>query len=205
MQRVRVISLALCAAVLAAGCASRPRRVRPPTVPATRPSLRDTTRPTSRPAVHVSDVQVQPLPEQTYFYVRTRTTFENVEQAVDGALAALAQAAADGRVAFAGPPTFVYLGATAELKRPFTLDVGFPVAAGARPFGRFRVRTLPPLRAATVTYTGPASLIDKAYDRLVPAMEAAGHQPADETREVYLEWDGPESERNRALVGIGLR
>jgi effector-binding domain-containing protein len=150
-------------------------------------------------------MQVQTLPEQTYFHVRKNTTFQDVERAMDEALADLSRAAEAGRVTFTGPPTFVYLGLTDELSRPFTLDVGYPVDEGTRPFGRFRVRTLDPLKAAAVTYTGPVSMIDKGYDRLIPAMEASGLQPAGETREVYLEWHGPDSEQNQALIGIGIK
>ena len=76
---------------------------------------------------------------------------------------------------------------------------------GTRPFGRFKVRPLAALRCASVTYTGPVPTIDKAYDRLIPAVQGAGLITTDETRELYLNWEGPDSPNDQVLVAIGLR
>ena len=60
-------------------------------------------------------------------------------------------------------------------------------------------------RCASVTYTGPVTTIDKAYDRLIPAIQRAGLITTDETRELYLNWEGPDSPTDEVLVAIGLR
>lgn len=203
-----VFAGALLVAALAAGCAyhpAKPRRPDPPEDEDARPSLRPTTEATSRPAVRVSAMQVQTLPPATYFYVPARTTFQDIQRPIEQAMSQLGRAAADGKVTFAGPPTFVYRGATAELNRPFDLEVGFPVAEGTRPFGPFKVKELRPFRCATVVYTGPVALIDKAYDQLIPATEAAGLRATDEARETYLRWDGPDSPDNQTLVAVGVK
>jgi effector-binding domain-containing protein len=189
------------------GCAyhPKPHRPEPSDEAATRPSLRPTTDATSRPAIHVTAMQVQTLPAQTYFYVPARTTFQEIQQPIGQAMGELGRAAADGKVAFTGPPTFVYRGATPELNRAFDLEVGFPVAEGTKPFGPFKVRAMGPFRCATVVYTGPVSLIDKAYDQLIPAMDRAGLQPTDETRETYWKWGGPDAADNQTLVAVGVR
>ena len=115
----------------------------------------------------------------------------------------LRKAVEDGKVRVVGPPTFVYLGVTGELDKPFDLEVGFPVAEGTPPAGRFQVRMLAALKCGSVEFTGPVYLIDKAYDRLVPAIQAAGLEPVPEAREVYLKWEGMDSPENQILVALG--
>jgi effector-binding domain-containing protein len=205
------VALVLCLTVLVAGCASKPRHRRPATNPFTRPSEpRPSTGPAptlaaSRPASNVSDLEIRTLPAQSFLYARTRTTYSDMQRPVEQIMADLGQAAADGRFQPAGPVTFVYLGAKQELSKAFDLDIGFPVTPGTRPFGRFKVRTLPAFRCASVTYTGPVTTIDKAYDRLIPAVQQAGLITTDETREIYLNWEGPDSPNDQVLVSIGLR
>lgn len=191
-------------------CAPKPRHRPSASNPFTRPSdPRPSTAPAtlaaSRPASSVSEMQVQTLPAQAFLYARTRTTYSDIQRPVEQIMAELGQAAADGRFQPAGPATFIYFGAKQELSKAFDLEIGFPVPAGTRPFGRFKVRPLPAFRCASVSYTGPVTTIDKAYDRLIPAIQQAGLITTDETRELYLNWEGPDSPNDQVLVAIGLR
>lgn len=196
----------------AAGCAQETRRIsdRPPPPanastppgPLTKPVLA----PLSQPSFAVSDVTERSLAaEPAYAYVSARTTVRELPRAVAAAMAELAAAEEAGRATFVGPATLVYRGMTGELERPFTLEVGFPVPDGTPPSGRVQVRPLPALRAAAVTFAGPVSAIDKAYDRLLPAVAARKLRPTGEAREVYLRWDGPGSAANQILVAVGVR
>lgn len=202
-------AMALCALALIAGCASHHPR-RPPTGPWAMPSSRPwlTSRPAMRAAVHVSPMTVQTLPAPTgqlYFYASATTTALDVQKRIERMSAELQQAADEGRVTFTGPCVFVFRGKTAELQKPFVVEVGFLVADGTRPFGPFRVRRLEPFHCAAVTLDGPASLIDKAYDELEPAIDAAGFQRTDEAREIYLNGEGPDSPDDRVLVAVGVK
>jgi effector-binding domain-containing protein len=85
------------------------------------------------------------------------------------------------------------------------VEIGFAVADGTRPFGRFQLRRLAAFRCAAVTLNGPGSLIDKAYDKLDPAVDAAGLRRTDEVREVYMNWQGPDFPNDQILVGIGVK
>jgi effector-binding domain-containing protein len=193
------------------GCTQNPKPRPPRTArrPTTRtidwPSTFPTTGPAVRTDFRVSDMRVESLEPRTYFYVHETATFQTLPRKVGEALAELGSAEAEGRVRFDGPRVMRYLGATQELNKPFELEVGFPVAAGTEPFGKFKVRReTEPFRCATVTFRGPVTLIDKAYDKLIPAMQAAGVQATDEAREVYSRWDGPGAPTNEVLVGIGV-
>ena len=188
----------------AMGCAHHHERLHlsPWTRPASRPS---TSQSASRPPVRVTPMTIQVLPPQTYFYESATVTALNVQQAIERLTADLTQAADDGTVKFVKPCTFVFQGRSAELQKPFTLDVGFPVAIGTHATGRFKVRQLPPFRCAAVMFTGPGSLIDKAYDELDPSVDSARLKRTDESREVYVNWEGPDSPNDQVLVGIGVK
>ena len=192
------------------GCTQNPKP-RPPRI-ARRPTTQSidwpSTFPTTGPAVrtdfYVSEMRSESLEPRTYFYVRETVTFQTLPRKVGQALAELQAASDEGRVRFEGPRVLRYLGATQELNKPFELEVGFPVAPGTAPFGKFKVRhETEPFRCAAVTFRGPMTLIDKAYDKLIPAMQAAGLAATDEAREVYLRWDGPSAPTNEVLVGVG--
>jgi effector-binding domain-containing protein len=148
---------------------------------------------------------VQTLSAQNFFFEAVRTTPLDLQRAIDRITADLAQAANEGKVSYTGPCVFVFHGRSTELRRPFTLEIGFPVADGIRPFGHFQLKKLAAFRCATVTFIGPGSLIDKAYDKLDPAIDAAGLSRTDETREVYLNWAGPDFPSDQVLVGIGVK
>lgn len=186
------------------GCAThrhRPLALSPWTPLTSRPA----SRPSSRASVSVSAMTVQTVPGQNFFYESARTTALDLQHTIDRITADLAQAVNDGTVSFVGPCTFVFRGRSAELRRPFTVEVGFAVPEGTRPFGHFQVRKLPAFHCAVVTFSGPGSLIDKAYDKLDPAVDAARLRRTDEVREVYLKWEGPDSPEDQILVGIGVK
>jgi effector-binding domain-containing protein len=191
-------------------CAPKPRHRLPASNPFTRPvdprpTTSAATLAASRPASSVTELEVQTLPAQTFLYAHTHTTYSDMQRPVEQIMSELGQAAADGRFQPAGPVTFVYFGAKQELSKAFDLEIGFPVPPGTRPFGRFKVRPLAAFRCASVTYSGPVTTIDKAYDRLIPAMQRAGLITTDETRELYLNWEGPDSPNDQVVVAIGLR
>jgi effector-binding domain-containing protein len=188
----------------AAGCAAHHHRrlVLSPWTPLT---SQPASLPSSRASVTVSEMTLQNLPEQNFFYESTRSTPLALQQTIERITADLAQAENDGKVTFTGPCVFVFRGRSAELRRPFTVEIGFAVAGGARPFDHFQVRRLTAFHCAAVTFKGPGSLIDKAYDVLDPAVDVAGLRRTDETREVYLNWQGPNSPQDQILIGIGVK
>jgi effector-binding domain-containing protein len=190
--------------LILSGCAPH-RHQRLQLAPWNRPASRPSSQPTSRAAIHVSAMTIQTWPQQDYFFESRRTTALDVRQAIDRATAELAQAANDGKVRFTGPCIFVFLGRSTDLQKPFMLQVGFPVSPGVKPFGNLQVKSLAAFRCASVDFSGPGALIDKAYDKLEPAVEAAKLPRTDEVREVYINWDGPDSPDDQIRVGIGVR
>jgi hypothetical protein len=187
-----------------AGCAAH-RHKRLLLSPWTPLTSRPVSRPASRASISVSGLTVQTLPEQSFFFESSRTNALDLQRTIDRLTADLARAANDGSVTFSGPCVFVFMGKSTELRKLFTVEIGFAVPDGTRPFGRFQVRRLPAFHCAAVTLAGPGALIDKAYDVLDPAVDAAGLRRTDEIREIYLNWNGPDSPDDQIMVGIGVK
>ena len=172
-----------------------------PAVPLTKPALA----PLTQPAYGLSNVVEQTLPAQPAFaHVSVRTTVRTLSASIDGAMAELFKHP-DLGPQIVGPSILVYRGVTPSLDQPFVLEVGFPVREAFQPTGAVKVRPLPALHCLTAEFTGPVRAIDKAYDRLLPTVAARKLRQSGETREVYLRWDGPDSENNQILVAVGVR
>ena len=72
--------------------------------------------------------------------------------------------------------------------------VGAQIAAGITKF-----------KCATILYTGPVNEQSKAYEKLIPAITAAGLKPTGEEREMCLYWEGLESSNNVFIMMIGIK
>src|SRR5205814_254550 len=68
-----------------------------------------------------------------------------------------------------------------------------------------KVREAEPFNSATFFYTGTVNDQGKAYEKLVPAMKAAGLVPTGEEREMCLYWEGVESGNNVFFMQVGIK
>ncbi|MGH7176817.1 MAG: hypothetical protein ACREJC_05495 [Tepidisphaeraceae bacterium] len=153
----------------------------------------------------VSKMRVQEFKGTSYFFTTTQTTIAQMSPVVTKMMQDLGAAVGEHSVHVMGAPVFVYKGATGEMDKPFTLEVGFPVDSATKPVGEFKVRELEPMRCATVLFSGPMAQIGQAYQQVFPELFAAGLQPSGESREMHVYWEGLESPNNMVLIQIGLK
>lgn len=163
--------------------------------------------PTTRPAATdtlISDMRVQTIAPITYLHDSDRTSFQDIAKRIDRTLPNLTRAVDEGKIHPKGPVIFVYRDMT-DLSKPFTLDIGMPVAEnGAAPEG-FSVTRLTEFKCATILYSGPVGGIGKAYEKLMSQITAANLEPVAGSREFYLYWEGPESVNNVVQIQIGIK
>jgi effector-binding domain-containing protein len=162
-------------------------------------------RPATQPAeCLVGEMHIQRIPAINYFYGSAETTFAQLPETTGRIMPDIIKSQEEGKVRSVGPDLFVYRGLTGDMGKPFTLEMGFPVAEDAKAFGNFRIRKLDPVRCATILYTGPTARISKAYEKLMPAIFAAGLKPTGESREFYLYWENPDSLNNVVQIQVGI-
>lgn len=194
--------------LLATACTS-PQPAKAPPRPATRgvllPLTKPTVAPVTQPAYSLSNFADQTLPATPAFAsVSRQTTLRDIQSAIDGAMKDLFKDPNLGRN-IVGPTTFVYAGMTGSLDEVFTLEIGFPVQPAYRPADGITVRALPAIRCLSVDFEGSLKAIDKAYDKLMPAIESRKLKRTGEIREVYFKWEGAASDGNQILIAVGVK
>ena len=149
-------------------------------------------------------MRVQDYKAETYFYTSTETTINQIHGVVSDTLPKMFAAIKENNVDVTGPMIFVYHGATQDRDKPFQLEIGFMVAAGAKEAGDFKVRELAAFHCASVIYSGPIAQVGLAYQGLFTELFGAGLQPNGETREMYLYWEAPDSPNNVQIIMAGV-
>lgn len=189
------------------GCASPT----PSTAPADRPGVRGepltkpVLAPLTQPVYSLSNFADQTLPATSAFAsIARQTTLRAIQPTIDSVMRDLFKDPELGRN-IVGPSLFVYTGMTGTLDEVFTLEIGFPVQPNYQPAEGIAVRPLPAMRALTVDFEGSLRAIDKAYDKLIPAVAARKLSRSGEVREIYYRWDGPEAVTNQVLVAVGVQ
>lgn len=198
------------AALALAGCSSH--RAHPSSLPSSRPApatsaaSRPALPPLSQPIYSLSKVTEQTQPAHAVFAsVTTRATFRDLQKAIQSAMTDLTAASSENAIQFVGPPIFIYQGATAgELDKPFTLEIGFPAAPGAKASEKVQIKPLPAMKSLAVSIEGPISAIDKAYDAIVPEAQKRKLRQTGEVREVYNRWEGGDSLHNQIVIAVGV-
>lgn len=192
---------------LAVSCVPQPSRA-PAARPATRGVLLPLTKPTlapvTQPVYTLANFADQTLPAIPVFAsVARQTTLRDIQSAIDGAMRELFKDPNFGGQ-IDGPNTMVYSGMSGSLDEVFTLEVGFPVRTGYQAPQGVIVRGLPAMRCLSVDFEGSIKAIDKAYDKLIPAVEARKLKRTGEVREIYYRWEGPASDANQILIAVGV-
>jgi effector-binding domain-containing protein len=162
--------------------------------------------PLSQPSYSLSKVTEQTQPAYAVFAsVTTRATFRDLQKAIQSAMTDLTAASANNAIQFAGSPVFIYRGATpAELDKPFSLEIGFPAAPGATGNEKVQIKSLPAMKSLAVSFEGPISAIDKAYDAVIPEVQKRNLRQTGEAREVYNRWEGGDSLHNQIVIAVGV-
>jgi len=161
--------------------------------------------PAQQKDVQLSEVAVRTLAAQTYLYVETETTFDQIGQTVVPVIERLEKLREEKKVSSGGSLIFVYHDAVMDLGKKFKLDVGFVVPEGTKaPDGGFKVRTLEPFKCATVLYGGPITSVASAYEKVMPAATGQGRKLTGESREYYLYWEGDQSVNNVEMIAVGI-
>ena len=196
-----------------AGCATTYHRVRTPMTDleqedpdpawqgATQPDW-PATQPTTRPALAVTPMALATWHGEWVLTASMVTAPVREQHDIERLRRELLHASAGAHVPLLGSMTIIFHGRVNELAAPFTMDVGVAVPAGTHGVGRFNVRYNDEFRCAAVTCTGPAAFVDKGYDVLEPAIDAAGLKRSGETREVYSSFGGGGEERFSLGEGV---
>lgn len=188
------IALMLC---IAGGCHVRP---------AARPALDESGAriPADRLPFELSAMRIEHLPGIRYYFARFRTSRDAMAAPIAQVEADLRQTIVAGQLKAAGDLLVVLHDPSEDAAKPFNWEVGLPVEGVATSAGIFGVRDLPAFHCATITYSGPARLLDRGIDALIARTIAAGYVPDGTIRERFANWQTQSPGRIEALIELGI-
>lgn len=100
---------------------------------------------------------------------------------------------------------FVSHGIPQDHTTRFTLDLCLPATKPAHYTGKYRFKELSPFDCANIEVHGPLSnLFSHGYGPLIRELHANNVRLSGQSRELYLEWYGPDSCSNRIELQIGV-
>ncbi|MCL5999114.1 MAG: hypothetical protein M1546_24085 [Chloroflexi bacterium] len=156
------------------------------------------------PEFMIGQMRVQTASAFDYFYASKEITMDEIGKAFNELIPQIVAAQNAGKVITAGPVVALYL-CTGETWQRFTLEVGFPVAAGTQPVDGVKVRKVSALRCASLLYWGDLAHLSKAYEALEAAMKQAGLKMGPDCREWYLHFENDQSPNNVILLQLGIQ
>ena len=163
-----------------------------------------------KPAISIGEMRIQTIPAMPYLAMPAETTFAKMGAPVKTGFDRVFGAAYEAKLFVARPTMLVYQGGPHvhfQPQQPFKMEIGVIVADDAKvdPAGDIKIRKTEPFKCATILYTGPVNEQGQAYQKLIPAMTAAGLKPTGEERELCLYWEGPESSSNVFMMMVGIK
>ena len=153
----------------------------------------------------IGEMHVQTIPAQDYLYGTAETTFEKMGDVINKYIPMLTDGIKSGKITQKNCAMFVYKGVSDDMSKPFTLEVGWCVDDKTKEQGELKLRKTAEYKCATMLYTGPLSNIGKVFEKLIPAIKAAGYEMTGESREMYLWFESPESPNNVVQVQVGIK
>ena len=100
---------------------------------------------------------------------------------------------------------FIYKGVQPDRTKPFKLTIGLVVPGDTQAAGKYEVTKLPAFKCASALYNGGFATLDEAYRKHYGALIASGNMPTDESRELYLYWQGEQSNNNVIWLQAGIQ
>jgi len=85
------------------------------------------------------------------------------------------------------------------------VEIGVPIFANeAANAGAFYVRKVPKFKGAAAVFQGSLSQIGEAWQKFAATAQTKG-EPTEESRELYLYWEGHDSPNNIVELEMGLK
>ena len=141
---------------------------------------------------------------KTFFYNEGTTTLNKIYDYVNPAVEALMQEIEKRGLEPVGSLEFVYLNATGDMDKEFTLQIALPVKE-QKPVGKeFHFKQAAPFKCVSYDYKGDVSKMFPTYVMLFQQIAANDLKPTIEVREVYKQWEHLTSPNNITEIQIGI-
>jgi DNA gyrase inhibitor GyrI len=162
------------------------------------------------PAISIGEMRIQTIPTMSYLSMPAETTFAKMGEPVKTGFDRVFGAAYEAKLFIVRPTMLVYQDSPHikfDPQKPFKMEIGVIVSDDAKVAAAddVKIRKTEPFKCATILYTGTVQDQGKAWQKLIPAMMAAGLEPTGEERAMSLYWEGMESSSNVFMMMAGIK
>ena len=153
----------------------------------------------------MTKMRVKRVPPRTFLCTKQQLKIEEVPDFIRRSVKPLAQAAMDLKVGPAGPTVTSYLGYRGDPSQSFTAELDIPALQTAAQYkGPFYFRSAPEFKCASMIFQGSIKDIGSAWRSLVEQATEGDLKPTGNSREVYLSWEGEDSDNNVVELQLGV-
>jgi predicted transcriptional regulator YdeE len=142
---------------------------------------------------------------KTYLYHEGRTTLKQLMAYANPVVYDFYEQLKNSDLEPEGPLEFIYLGASDDMEKEFTLLVAMPVKE-EKPVGNgYQFKKTDSFKCVSHVYKGDINEIGHAYNSIYQQLAEKKVEPVDEIREVYQHWVNPGSEENITEIQVGIQ
>ena len=153
----------------------------------------------------MTKMRVKRVPPRTFLCTKQQLKIEEVPDFIRRSVKPLSQAAMDLKVGPAGPTVTSYLGYRGDPSQSFTAELAIPALQSAAQYkGPFYFRSAPEFKCASMIFQGSIKDIGSAWRSLVEQATEGDLKPTGNSREVYLCWEGEDSDSNVVELQLGV-
>ncbi len=151
-------------------------------------------------------MQIKTIQPMHVICFETETTMQTLLKYVRVVAQKLYADTAKNNLEVTGPVYWVYQGADGQPDTPFLLTIALPVTAGGSlsEGSEFKLKTLGTFLCLTQQHTGDWGKLGETYGSLMTEIQAKNLQMSGLIREIYLNMDFENPDRNITEVQIGL-
>jgi hypothetical protein len=153
----------------------------------------------------LSDLRLTKPKPVRFCYKSIQTILGDIQRVAPNLMVAVDTALKAACVIPNGAIIFDYKDVTADQKRPFTLEIGYPVADATPSPAGLEQRQLESALSAMALYIGSLTHMGTGWNDFFSKLRATSHRPSNEVRERYIYWEDAGSPNNITLLEAVLR
>ena len=153
----------------------------------------------------LTEVRVKETAERQYLCAKKELKIAEMHEFAITTIKQLMEKATELKLMQGGPVLFTYFNFRGDPEQKFTVEIGVPIFANeAANAGAFYVRKVPKFKGAAAVFQGSLSQIGEAWQKFAATAQTKG-EPTEESRELYLYWEGHDSPNNIIELEMGLK
>ena len=153
----------------------------------------------------LTEVRLKETAERQYLCAKKELKIAEMHEFATATIKQLMEKATELKLGQSGPILITYFNFRGDPDQKFTAEIGVPIGAKeAAVVGEFYVRKVPKFKCAAAVFQGPLMQIGEAWGKFVEMAMTKG-EPTEESRELYLYWEGHDSPNNIIELEMGLK